>query len=75
MHIGTIQQAVKSMLNHMNWLPEAAEKVELDLEAELRYPLSSAKSSRRLSLGDICPLRCRVPQFCFGVKLHRLCVL
>ena len=40
------------MLNHKNWLPEAAEKVELDLEAELRYPLSSATSSRRSSLGD-----------------------
>ena len=40
------------MLNHKNWLPEAAEKVELDLEAELRCPLSSATSSRRSSLGD-----------------------
>ena len=52
-------QAVTSMLNHKNWLPESAEKVELDLEAELLRgynPVttfsSSAASSRRSSIGD-----------------------
>ena len=45
-----------SMLNHKNWLPESAERVELDLEAELRMgynPITaSAASSRRSSIGD-----------------------
>ena len=43
-----------SMLNHKNWLPESAERVELDLEAELRgyNPVTSAASSRRSSVGD-----------------------
>ena len=48
-----------SMLNHKNWLPESADKVELDLEAELLRgynPVagvsSSATSSRRSSIGD-----------------------
>ena len=47
------------MLNHKNWLPESAEKVELDLEAELLRgynPItamsSSAASSRRSSISD-----------------------
>ena len=43
------------MLNHKNWLPESAERVELDLEAELRgyNPITaSAASSRRSSIGD-----------------------
>ena len=44
------------MLNHKNWLPESAERVELDLEAELRMgynPITaSAASSRRSSIGE-----------------------
>ena len=47
------------MINHKNWLPESAEKVELDLESELLRgynPIatmsSSGASSRRSSIGD-----------------------
>ncbi len=44
--------AMVSMINHKNWLPESAERVELDLEAELRNTCctSSTASSRRSSL-------------------------
>lgn len=51
-----------SMLNHQKWLPEHADKYELDLEAELNHASAhcSANSSRRGSLDRVASFANRI---------------